>query len=557
MHRQPQSLSASSRIARAARALLLCALTCPIANADEPDLGAFASLQNVPDVVDAAAVFENPADAVLLSPVGRSMRTMLSFAGVFTHTEHAWQALADTFGAPKDDTIRSLLSKQVIVVWDGFESADPNTEGLTESIDTRWTLICKVEPEYLREIRKSLRPVKRDIVSNRPVYAIEQGRYRIALIDAIAPGEPASVLLAPRSGADLLHAVLTHYDATPTPPVSSVTQNREPMLAELNAQHAASADATWTCAFIARLEIFKLLSPDGAHDQPAQNHVLAGIIKLDQGQLRSTFGTDAPIEPDLPDAPIELYEAVANDSVLAVASAKSPVMFISHDQMSLSMGISTNPAQQQPDPALDAPFFMSLSGGDAQSMSLSVTLRHPKREPGETARMFDDAMHDIIASYDPDQAPRFDGCIPSAARHVQIQTQAQGEGSDTASYAWPGSNPQLAWSTSTAGEHDLTIASFAPDAIDAGEQVRSITLASHAIEAAGPRTSSGVLFRASILPEEAMRIIDDPSIADLAIAKLVRQLNIELRRGVHAPMRGSLRIQFSEHASKPRLGTDN
>lgn len=516
-------------------------------------MSAFASLQNVPDVVDAAAIFENPADELLLSPVGRSMRTMLSFAGIFTHTEHAWEALADTFGAPKDDTIRSLLSKQVIVVWDGFERADPNTEGLTESIDTRWALICKVEPEYLREIRKSLRPVKRDIVSNRPVYAIEQGRYRIALIDATAPGEPASVLLAPRSGAELLSAVLTHYDATPQPPMASVTKGREPMLAELSAQHAASADASWTFAFIARLDILRFLVPQGAPDQPAPNHVLAGIVKLDQGELRSTFGTDAPLEADLPDAPVELYDAVAGDSVFAMASAQSPVMFISHDQMSLSMNISAKPAQQQPgDPVLDAPFFMSLSGSDATNMSISVALRQPRREPGETARMFDDSVHAMIASYDPDQAPRFDGCMPSAVRQIEIHANSP----QSASTSWPGSTPQLAWSTSTAGEHDLTIASFAPESVDTGEQVRAITLASHAIEAAGPRPSSGVLFRASILPEQAMRIIDNPSIADLAIAKLVRQLNIELRRGVDAPMRGSMRIRFSEYASKPKLGSE-
>lgn len=532
---------------------MLSATFSPLVRADQPDMGAFASLQNVPDVVDAAAVFENPADELLLSPVGRSMRTMLSFAGVFTHTEHAWEALADTFGAPKDDTIRSLLSKQVIVVWDGFERADPKTEGLTESIDTRWTLICKVEPEYLREIRKSLRPVKRDIVSNRPVYAIEQGRYRLALIDAIAPGEPASVLLAPRSGAELLNAVLSHYDANPQPPMASVTRNREPMLAELSAQHAASADASWTFAFIARLDILRFLVPESTPGQPAPNHVLAGIVKLDQGELRSTFGTDAPIEADLPDAPVELYDAVAADSVFAMASAKSPVMFISRDHMSLSMGISANPAQQQQasDPVLDAPFFLSLSGSDASNMSISVALRHPRRGEGETARMFDDSVHDIVASYDPTQAPRFDGCMPSAVRQIEIHATS----SENAMPSWPGRSPQLAWSTSTAGEHDLTIASFAPQSIDTGEKVRSIALASHAIEAAGPRPSTGVLFRASILPELAMHIIDNPSIADLALAKLVRQLNIELRRGVNAPMRGSMRVRFSEQASKPKLGT--
>jgi hypothetical protein len=170
--------------------------------------------------------------------------------------------------------------------------------------------------------------------------------------------------------------------------------------------------------------------------------------------------------------------------------------------------------------------------------------------------MLDDAIHAMVNAYDPSQAPDFAGSIPSAVRQVEIQEKPADPTPDDAISSWPGTNTQLAWATTSTESYDIAIASIAPKPISTSEQVRSVATAAHAIEAAGTRPPSGVLFRARIKPAEAMRIIDNPSIADLALARLVRQLDVELRRGIHAPMRGNLRVRFSDNASKPKLGSD-
>ena len=65
-------------------------------------------------------------------------------------------------------------------------AGDEVLAGLAMDLDTRWALMCEVEQGYLRRIRTHLKPVKRDILLGRTLYAIEQGRYGIMLLDADA-----------------------------------------------------------------------------------------------------------------------------------------------------------------------------------------------------------------------------------------------------------------------------------------------------------------------------------------------------------------------------------
>lgn len=533
-------------------------LLAPLAAADDDDdLGVFAPLGSIPAEVDAAAVFDNPAESILLSPVGRSMRALLASVGIFTQTERAWQSLADAFDAPVDDTILGLLSKRVIVVWDGFELADPSVQGLTDSIDSRWALACEVQPAYLDTIRNAMRPVKRDIVHGRAVYAIEQGRYRIALLDAPRPGEPAIILLSPRSGAELLHAVLASIvgrDAKDAP-LPAITAGHEPMLRELNTHHALDSDAHYAFAMIARTPIFRALINQPVEPDQRADHTLAAIVTLDRGTLSCHFASDLPVPDTLPDAPVELYEASSPDAIFALASARAPGLMIRQSGMHLGLS-ATDLTRDQDTPGLfDAPALLVMQpSGPGGDYALSSVLVQTHRDPGQTARLADEAMQSMIAGYDPDQAPDFGGRLPDAIRSVALHPRDRG--SPTSGSSWLGSAPRLAWISTTGSDSDLFIASITPATTDPAVTLRLLQDAARSLNALGDRPRSGVLLRAMIRPGHMLKALSDPSLTDLALAKLVRRLELDIRRGVDASLRGELKIRFANDPNGANLGSE-
>ena len=534
--------------------LILCAACFPLASAraGAQDIGVFDAMTDIPAEVDAAAVFYDPAESILLSPVGRSMRSLLAFGGVFTQTENAWGALADAFDAPVDETIRSLLSDQVAVVWDGLESQAPDMAGVTDSFDTRWTLICKVKPQYLEQIRRSLRPVKRDIVHARAVYSIEQGRYRIALIDAETRGTNATVLLAPRSGAELLNAVLGHAVAGRVPESGSITAGHEPMLAELSAYHDSIDDGSWSFVLMSRLGIFNSLLSIPPQDAGTQNHTLAAIVKLNPGDLRCSFATDLPLAQDTPDAPIELFDAVAADSVFTLAASRAPRLQLTEDSFSINMSFSTGEQDRaDSDPIFDAPALISLSPGDASNMTLALCLSNPKREDAETSRLSDDAVRAMISSFDQSQAPDFAGRFPGVRREISLRIPA---GEDANPDDWPGLTPNLAWQVTPTRSHDVVVAALGPTGANIAQHIQNLSEAARTLDAFDTQNRSGVLLRLSMRPAETLRLVNDPDIMNIALAKIINDFDIGIRRGVDASMRGRIEIRFTESVSKPKLG---
>jgi hypothetical protein len=571
-------------------ASLAIAITTQLGVAGVPDLGAFDALQAIPADIDAAAVFENPADAILLSPVGRSMRSLLAMGGVFTQTERAWQALGDAFDAPVDDTIRALLSKRVVVVWDGFERGDPDMEGITESIDTRWALICQVEPQYLREITAAMRPVKRDIVHGRPVYAIEQGRYRVVMLDNPKPGTQAIVLLAPSSGTQLLHNVLAQIvnNDNPNADTEAITSGHHDMLAALNQQHANVEDGSWSFALLARTSVlYSALTPPSQtkREQGPGDTVIAAMVKLDPGQLRCTFSSDLAIRPDTPDAPVALLDAISSDAVFALASGRAPRLSIDAQSASIALTAEAQ-GTQAPDESDDDPFnapalitispIRSTSGTSPDTtpneahMGISITLCNPKRPQGESARLADDTVNAFVDAYDSTQAPSFNGRLPSVVRSITLQPTPQptaqpepadGSHSETAQTTawpgetWPGETPSMSWLTATTLDNDLLIATMGPGASDPAQRVLDIKQAAITLDALGAKRTSGVLMRAHAQPARLLALFGEASLMDLALAKLVREMNIEIRRGIRDGVRGSLELRFANAPNQPGLGT--
>ncbi|MFG0246125.1 MAG: hypothetical protein ACF8MF_08775 [Phycisphaerales bacterium JB052] len=567
MH-QSRAVHEPSRAHRQSTDTLLCVLVAMLmcwfagtSQAADPDLGPFDRLASVPNEVDAAAVFENPAESLLLSPVGRSMRSLLAMGGIFTQTERAWQALGTAFDAPVDDTIRALLSKRVAVVWDGFEQGEASMQGLTNSIDTRWTLVCEVDPAYLDQIRRSMRPVKRDIVHGRPVYAIEQGRYRVALIQNASKDDPAIVLLSPRTGARLLHGVMGSIvnQEDPAGQHAAITSGREPMLRELVAQHAVQGNGSFSFAFIARTPIFRAVIGLPATPNEHGEHIVSGIVQLDTTSLKCHFASDLPIAEDVSDAPIALFESVRPGAMFAMASAKAPRISINEESMDIGFAIQSNPDRSAAEAfnLLDAPALMLLGRPTPDSnAALSILLKHPRRLPGEAAKLCDESVQSMISAYDESQAPRFDGRLPSVVRTITLH-QRPGLGSDNDSgFSWPGADPRLAWVSARSSNNDLFVASMTSGDTDPAESLRSIQNAAATLDALGDQPPSGVLLRATLKPAEAVRVLGDPSLMDLALSKLVHQIDVEIKRGVDSSYRGELRLQFAKIREGANLGVE-
>lgn len=526
----------------------------PLHAANEQDLGPFQALASIPSDVDAAAVFENPAETLLLSPVGRSFRSLLAMGGVFTQTERAWQALGDAFDAPVDETIRALLSKRVAVVWDGFERGDASMHGLTDSIDTRWTLICEVEPDYLKAIQVAMRPVKRDIAFGRAVYAIEQGRYRIALLDSPKPGVGAIVLLAPRSGAPLLDDVLAQMVGQTDPQRKPITDAHQDMLVSLTQAHLAKGDGSWSFAFMTRVSIFTALTgqqlpvAQGGDQDP--DHIFAGMVQLETDSMRCSFASSIPVAPGITDAPVDLYEAVADDAVLALACARMPQILIQDDSLQLTLAYSAkgdqhDTSEDAADPTLfQSPGLMVIKPtGSAGPMSMSLMLMGAKRGDDRTALIADQTMQAIIASYDPAQAPRFDGRLPAVTRSLTLHKRSEDAEEPTPN--WPGTNPRVAWQTLSEANSSFFIASMTPNDADPARQIAQLEQAALTLHALGPRPDSGTLLRARLRPPELIDMLGQTTLMDLALSKLVRQADIEIRRGLRSGIRGQLNIEFT------------
>lgn len=534
----------------------------------------FAPLVSVPDVVDAAAVFNNPAEHLLLSDSGRTIRKLLALGGVFTHTEHAWQALAQTLGAGTDETIRDLLGKRVLVVWDGIGADDAQHNarglvvgGLANSIDTRWMLMCDVDRAYLQQLRARLRPVKRDIVHGRAVYAIEKGRYTLALLSADEGDGVARVLLAPRDGAALFTQVLgAMVGAHPrTPADRSILHGSETLLARLPQTHAGSDGTPWGVAWLLRLDRLRPSAQD-VDDNADRPRTLAGVMGLDAQGMRLSFAADLRVDESFADAPTDLLDAVGPDQVVALASARSMRMLLRSDAMQLGFDIASAQARPPaPDDVFSGPGVMVMSrlspdpaflgepganasetgaaGTGSGDMALTLIVEHHREQqeasPDPFARWVDDGVRSMIQGLDPQQAPDHQGRFPSAIRTHTLRLPAadasrSGDQPAAGPASWPGPSPRLSWVGARRGDDDLLIASFSTRQADTAAQVRTmrqLAASLDALGASGGRTGEDVLMRGYLRPAQAIELLGAASAVDLAISRLVDRVSCDIRRG--------------------------
>jgi hypothetical protein len=585
-------------------------------SSERASLDPFEWFGDIPDEVDAAAVFNNPAQRFLLNESGRSLRKLLAISGMFSQSEHAWDALASAFETDADETIRALLGKRVVVVWDGIGSSSNSFFGLAKEVDTRWTLVSEVDPAYLREIRSHLKPVRRRIQSGQAVYAIEQGRYEIVLLKETSTEHDASfVILAPRGGAALLDHVLGSFVDAPARANAnagdnaddndkgkfvhrSLLQDREQLAQSLSDDMGIEAD--WSMAWAIQLD--RVLGgtqaptpktsggkeePSGPQSNQERSTALLGVMSPSPRGIHIAIATDFKVESADTSAPIGLLSAVGGDALLAIAMAQTPALFANEQGIEINQyfGAHSQSKTDASNPGLDETEQIGFFGGPGivlvsdvpdnaspqadpdtpqhlVAMSMMVQLPAEQEEDHQDstpAQRIDRMMQGMLKKINPSQTPQFDGQFPTAIRSHTIDFTNRPDHKETSSNSsaqWPGDQTRISWLASEVAQQATIIASMGPQGVETARQVRWIAEAAKTLDAI-PRQQSPeeIITSGYIRPSRLISLIDSSSAIDLAISKLIDRVDWTITRAPFG-LRGSSTIAFTDFAAASKLGND-
>ena len=556
--------------------------------ASQTDQSPFDWLSDIPMAIDVAAVFNNPAEQFLLNDSGRSIRKLLATAGVFNQTEHAWDALANAFDAETDATIKALLGKKVIVVWDGVDQSTDSMLDFANAFDNHWTLVCEVEPDYLIEIQSQLKPVRRRIEHGQSVYAIEKGRYEIVLLSNEQDNQrSALVLLAPKKGSQLMGHVLSSIAAhhPHTQPHNTIAQeveqthhsilhNRSDLIASID------SDKDWSLAWMIQIDRLDGNQEPTPHPSP----VVAGLMSATDQGFAMSFATDLELDIGEADAPVGLLSAVGSDAILAIAMASSPKFFYDDNLLGMmynaQLRASTDSDQENSQTQLppdksnypDGPGLILLSQAPSvqnsstrpqsslPSIALTVLtqLEIPRQSHTPLAKRVDQTMHDLFSSFSQAGAPDCQGRFPSAVRtHTFDSPETVPElSSPTNSNSWPGDQTKFSWITNDIPGAPSLVTSLGPSHTDTAKQVRWIAEAAQKFQSIPNHAEpSGVITAGYFSPARTITLLESVSTMDLAISKLIERIEWNISRSSFG-YRGTASIEFSDYANLSKLGKD-
>lgn len=155
----------------------------------------------LPERVDAAVMIDD-AGAQLRAPAGRALSAFFDEAGLFEETARAWRELADALGLDDEGAVDALLGTRVTLAIDFAEG--PSASVLPPA---RWALITRVRAGTAGRLRQTLKASPRELTSGVPVYAVEGGRFELAVVRP--RGAPdAQLVVAPGESGGLLDAVI-------------------------------------------------------------------------------------------------------------------------------------------------------------------------------------------------------------------------------------------------------------------------------------------------------------------------------------------------------------
>lgn len=133
--------------------------------------------------------------AQLRTPAGVSLRRALVDLGAFGRTREAWEALASTLGMDGTAASDRLLGGRVLMLGDGLSGDSP-----------RWACVMSVDRETAKDAPRRLGAAPRATLDGRTVYAIEDGRFRVAVGD-FRQGQ-TTIAIAPSGSERLLRAAI-------------------------------------------------------------------------------------------------------------------------------------------------------------------------------------------------------------------------------------------------------------------------------------------------------------------------------------------------------------
>lgn len=174
--------SITSRLGTRARVLLLALALClslgaPRARAQDaaaPQTAALddllASLQRVPE--RANFIVGIPDGATVLQAMQAEGDNLSVLADALEKTSGAWKALAEALGWQRDEMTVAILGGTVVLTG--------HTQGVQAELG-EWTLRCTITPATADHLTRRLELLPRQIVHGQPVFAIENGRYLLAL----------------------------------------------------------------------------------------------------------------------------------------------------------------------------------------------------------------------------------------------------------------------------------------------------------------------------------------------------------------------------------------
>ncbi|GEM_PF-5991784 len=454
------------------RALTLAiAVSSSIAQAQQ---SAWDELERIPSEIDLAIVMDD-ASAVLLKDEVAMSRGVLSAIGIMPNTRRAWRSLSNSLGMTSDEAIRTLLSGRVTLLldWDKntIADTDPRLPEMLAHIDTHWVLGAQIPASTLDSITNKLKPVPRDIVDGVLIYAIEQGRFSLAIVAPDEHQPNAQLLLSPKGASRTLELALANSRAEehtdlPCAPIAD-TDDEAPCIAVRTRPDVFSSENA-AVRFAGDGYIWVKLSesaPDHGRAEIALTPTREQLNELTAGAVGGERGASG--------APIHLLGSASPDSTL-LACATSPVM-----RLDLSNGLGIDVSLDPP--AGSAPFdprgsFLLITDPEDPSApeSTQVSTLLSRCAPGSVdIRALDHAIARAIGS----DAHDFGGSFPGATRTQPYRTEQDIPAA-------------VSWKVLDHGASSDVIVSFAPTEASASAAVTSLSERIALIESISPEPLS-------------------------------------------------------------------
>lgn len=528
-------------------------------------------LAELPDTVDGAVVFNNPAEQFLFSDSNESMRQMIAMSGMLFDTHEAFDSLIHAFGDDTQETMRALFSQHVVVTWDSKGLKEDEQRSIfNPGLNMSWTIVCEVEPGHVEQLRAGLNPMRRSIEHGQTIWAIEKGRYNVLLLNEKAGGFKSMVVLSPKKSMGLFKEVLSAYFSKPSLH-RSLLNDRDQVLESI-----PDVDGQWAAAWFMHL--------GGSNDvegDDKKESVFAGILSPTGEGMEVDFATDYQLGLPETDAPVGLLSAVGDEEVAAIAMAAMPGFEIQDQSLSASFSFLNNKdsiqqAESSTDILTGGPGLLLLeeltnptSGTDLMQHSLAMTLyaQFADLSAGKTvslASRVDRVMHDLVEAFDPSRPPIYQGKFPHAIRthHVNYE-QPQVVDSDEESdeeqeqigvSAWPGSNPKLSWISTNSSRSEGLIASFAPSWANSAKRVGLMQTAFRAVESLAQASGhSGIITAGYVQPNRLFELMDSDSDMNLMLLGAFDRIRWKVSRTSFG-LRGHVGIRFTCNPNVQSLG---